>query len=96
MLVWQLVVVVVDSQSEEGCEGSQPTRGWELVTWLVELTGGLTNVGAAPAWGHCQATELLLSPHFIVRETKNNNVVWCGVVYTVERVLVILSEVDPI
>ena len=28
MLVWQLVVVVV-SQSEEGCEGWQPTVGWE-------------------------------------------------------------------
>ena len=70
MLVWQLVVVVVGSQSEAGSEGSQPTPGWELVTWLVELTGGLTNVGAAPAWGHCRAPDLLLSPHFRVRETE--------------------------
>ena len=41
-------------QSEGGCEGCQPIRGREEVTWLVELTGELTNVGAAPASGHCQ------------------------------------------
>ena len=54
-----------------------------MVTWLVELTGGLTNVGAAPAWGHCQATELLLSSCYSQRNKELYcGLVWCGVVWS--------------
>ena len=38
-------------------KGGSQLWGGRGITWLVGLTGELTNVGAAPARGHCQPGE---------------------------------------
>ena len=54
MLVWQLVVGVVTANQRAAVKGGSQSEGGRRSRDKVELTGELTNVGAAPASGHCQ------------------------------------------